>query len=68
MKLEKYLNEDLKQTYFNVALKDFEVIKNATKAMEIDFKKKDIVGIRSAARSLESSAKRVIENLGRIKE
>lgn len=68
MKLEKYLNEDLKQTYFNVALKDFEIIKNTIKAMEIDFKKRDIIGIRSAARSLESSAKRIKENLGRIKE
>ena len=67
MKLKSYLNEDLKETYLKIARKDFEELKKTISKMENDFKKEDIVDIRSSARTIESLSKRIHDNMGNVR-
>jgi hypothetical protein len=67
MNLKNYLNEDLKETYFKIARKDFEELKKTISKMENDFKKEDIVDIRSSSRTIESLAKRIHDNMENIR-
>jgi uncharacterized phage infection (PIP) family protein YhgE len=67
MKLKSYLNEDLKETYLKIARKDFEELKKTISKMENGFKKEDIIDIRSSSRTIESLAKRILDNMGNIR-
>lgn len=63
---EKYLTEDLKQTYFKITKKDIAEVKEAVNKLNIAFKKEDVIGIRSAARTIAYSANRIHDNMGNL--
>jgi hypothetical protein len=66
MKLETFLDEaaNLMDTYLKISKKDVKDIKDDLKKLEAAMGKKDTIGIKSASRAIESSAKRIKERMG----
>lgn len=63
MKLQEYLNEDLKQTYLKISKKDMMEIKSDLKELESAINKEDIIKIKSSSRLIISSSKRILERI-----
>lgn len=62
MKLKEHLKEaNLMDTYLRVSKKDVVDIKDDIRKLEVAIGKKDSIGIKSASRAIESSAKRIKE-------
>jgi len=63
MKLvEKYLGEDaLKQMNLKVSRKDYADMQNTLKKLDSALKKEDEIEIKSASRTMISSAKRILD-------
>jgi len=60
--LEKYLGEDaLKQMNLKVSRKDYADMQNTLKKLDSALKKEDEIEIKSASRTMISSAKRILD-------